>query len=223
MAAEIRRHALAVMGANKVMHKEKIPIYVGIAWVQSLPCLNSLNFLVKPSIWVQTPQIMMGNLMSLKNVQETIKQSPMSEGWSESDIKALAEIAEVRILENGDYLAIEGDQDGYLYIIMSGSLTILKKMPGGGQEILCRLERYELAGISAFVDHQKRLADMQAFGKTEVIAISREKFQQLITTQPHVVYKVMCSLVRDSLEIVKRLDDNIVELNDYFKKVNRHY
>ena len=161
--------------------------------------------------------------MPINKILNTLKHSPLGETLTDEHLGVLTEIAEIKTLKNGEYLAIEGDEDGYLYIIMSGTLKDLKKMPDGEPEILCRLMENELAGISGFVDHQKRLADMQAVGDTEVIAISRDKFRQLTNAQPEAVYKVMCALVRESLEIVKRLDDNIVELNEYFKKVNRYY
>lgn len=155
--------------------------------------------------------------------QKTIAASKFGVGLTEEDTHALAEIAEIRTLKDGEYLAIEGEEDGYLYIIVSGILVILKNMPEGGQEILCRLSQYEVAGISGFIDRQKRLADMRSSGTTEVLAISRSKFKTLICSHPEVVYKVMCALVRESMDIVKHLDDNLVELTEYFKRMNRGY
>jgi CRP-like cAMP-binding protein len=156
-------------------------------------------------------------------VQKTIAASKFGAGLSEEDTRVLAEISEIRTLRDGEYLAIEGEEDGYLYIIISGILVILKNMPEGGQEILCRLSQYEIAGIAGFIDRQKRLADMRSSGVTEVLAISRSKFKTLIHSHPDVVYKVMCALVRESMDIVKHLDDNLVELTEYFKRMNKGY
>ncbi len=161
--------------------------------------------------------------MANEKILRTIKHSPLGETLSDTECWALADISEIKLLQNGDYLVIEGDEDKYLYVIVSGTLAVMKKMPIGGEEILCRLDKHELAGISGFVDQQKRLANLQAVGPTEVLAISRERFHGLIKTHPDTVYKVMCALVREALHIVKRLDDNIVELNDHFRKVSSLY
>lgn len=161
--------------------------------------------------------------MKIIKAQKTIAASQFGVGLSEDDVQVLAEIAELRTLKDGEYLAIEGEEDGYLYIIVSGILVVLKNMPEGGQEILCRMSQYEVAGISGFIDQQKRLADMRSSGITEVLAISRTKFKSLIYSHPEVVYKVMCALVRESMGIVKHLDDNLVELTEYFKRMNRGY
>lgn len=159
----------------------------------------------------------------IMKAQKTIAASNFGNGLTEEDTMVLAAIAEIRTLKDGEYLAIEGEEDGYLYLVISGVLVVLKNMPEGGQEILCRLAQNEIAGISGFVDKQQRLADMRSSGVTEVLALSRNKFKSLIKTHPDVVYKVMCALVRESMAIVKHLDDNLVELTEYFKKMNKDY
>ncbi|KOR32239.1 hypothetical protein TI05_08525 [Achromatium sp. WMS3] len=156
-------------------------------------------------------------------VQKTIAASKIGEELSDEEVRVLAGIAELKTLKDGEYLAIEGEEDGYLYIVISGILVVLKNMPEGGQEILTRLTQYEIAGISGFTDRQKRLADMRSSGVTEVLSIAKSNFESLIKTHPNVVYHVMCALVRESLEIVKHLDDNLVELTEYFKKMNKYY
>jgi len=163
------------------------------------------------------------SIMSSLIIQDTIKSSPLADDLTSEEIAAIAGISEIRSLEDHEFLAVEGDQDNYLYIIISGTLAVLKKMPQGDPEILCRLQANDLAGISGFIDGQRRLAYMQSFGESEVLAISRDKFQGLINTHPHAVYKTMCVLVKEGLDIVRRLNENIVELNDYFKQVNSHY
>ncbi|KOR27773.1 hypothetical protein TI03_06195 [Achromatium sp. WMS1] len=155
--------------------------------------------------------------------QKAIAASKIGEGLSEEEIRVLAGISEIKALKDGEYLAVEGEEDGYLYVVISGILVVLKNMPEGGQEVLCRLAQYEIAGISGFADKQKRLADMRSSGVTEVLAIPKSSFESLIKTHPTVVYHVMCALVRESLEIVKHLDDNLVELTEYFKKMNKYY
>lgn len=161
--------------------------------------------------------------MSDEKILETIKSSPLAKNLTDDERNILSDISEIKALKHEQHLATEGDEDSYLYVVMSGSLLVKKMMHDGSQEILCHLEENEVAGISGFVDGQKRLADMVAKGRTEVLAISRHKFQALIKTQPEVVYKVMCTLVAEGLEIVRRLDTNIMELDEYMKKIDGHY
>lgn len=161
--------------------------------------------------------------MATETVLKTIGASPLANKLTSDELKVLAGITTIRPLETGETLSHEGEEDSYLYVVVSGSLDVKKKMADGSQELLCRLGQDEIAGISGFVDGQKRLADMVADGETTVLAISREQFRGLVNSHPEVVYKVMCTLVKESLDIVHRLDDNIVELDQHLKAVNSHY
>lgn len=161
--------------------------------------------------------------MTTEKIGEALKSSSLAEGLSEEEQDILADISELKSLDDGDHLTKEGDEAEHLYVVISGILAVMKWMPSGEQEILCRLTKNELAGISGFVEGQKRLADLLSSGKTEVLTISRDKFKSLTKTHPEIVYKVMCVLVREGLDIVRRLNENMVELNDYAELVQARY
>lgn len=160
--------------------------------------------------------------MTMEKIAQTLRLSPLAEGLSDGELQILASICEMKNLSDGEYLTKEGDDADYLYVVVSGTLVVMTWM-SDKQEILCRLTTNDLAGISGFVDGQKRLADLLSAGETEVLIISREKFKSLIEANPDIVYNVMCVLVREGLEIVRRLNSNMAELNDYAQQVQGRF
>lgn len=161
--------------------------------------------------------------MTSEKILETIMNSSLATELETDEQKVLAGICQFKSLGDGEYLTREGDEEDQLYVVVSGSLAVMKKMSSGDMEILCRLRDHEIAGISGFVHGQKRLAAIMSSGTSEVLSVSRDSFMALCETHPRVVYKVMCTLVRESLEIVRRLDESIVELDEFIHRVHGHY
>lgn len=161
--------------------------------------------------------------MTNEKILETIKNSPLAEELAAEEQKVLATICDYRTLADGEYLIREGEEEDQLYVVVAGSLAVMKEMSSGEMEILCRLRANEIAGISGFVHGQKRLAAIMSSGNSEVLSLSRDRFKALCSREPDIVYKVMCTLVRESLEIVRRLDESIVELDEFIHRVHGHY
>lgn len=150
-------------------------------------------------------------------VLKTITASHLATNLGQDECTVLTSIAELKTLRDGAHLCEEGDEDDCLYIVVSGTIEVRKQLRDSSREILCRLKPSQLAGFSGFVDGQERLADMVAAGDATVLAISRDRFKSLIASHPAVVYKVMCSLVKESLAIVKSLDEHIIDLDAFLK------
>ncbi len=91
----------------------------------------------------------------------------------------LAKESERKVLEPGEVLFEEGVYLEHMYLILSGSIHIVKQTPFG----LLRLYEAgegELLGEMGFIDHMETSAQALAHSETEVLALSRSGLEELM-------------------------------------------
>lgn len=160
--------------------------------------------------------------MSTSENLDMVKKSPFGPELTEEQCSELANIIEVRNLDDGEFLIREGEIDNTLYVSVTGKLSVIKNS-GSGVEQLHVLAAGSLAGAMGFLDGQEHSASLKAISNTKVFCIERSKFEVLIEKSPMVVYKIMKTIVRDIHGIVKKMNTSHVELSNYINQRHGRY
>ena len=84
----------------------------------------------------------------------------------------------------GDYIFFEGDIDFHFYIIESGEVQIFTKAPDGKRINLLSLKDGESFGEFAFLSRQARSASAQAITACNLIKVTEQGFEQLLSELP---------------------------------------
>jgi CRP-like cAMP-binding protein len=74
-----------------------------------------------------------------------------------------------------------------------------------------------------FVDGTERSANLRAVGKTVVVSLRRQDLETLLSSKPEVVYGVMRGVVRTVHRILREMNLQYVELNNYITKTHGRY
>ena len=110
----------------------------------------------------------------------------------------------LRIFGNGDVIFEEGSVGKHMYVIVSGSVRIVKKT-GGGEAVVATLGKGELFGEMALVDSLPRSASAVAAGDdTSVVEIDHAQFAYLVGQQPAfalIILKALSLRLRKQMEI----------------------
>lgn len=117
-------------------------------------------------------------------------------------IEELAEIAEPVHLSAGENLFRQGDDGDELYLIRRGAIEILLPLPGDKRHHLATMSRGDYFGEMAFLDKGARSADADAKVNTELFALSRAAFNDLVHRDVLVGTKVFARL---ALMVSKRI------------------
>jgi CRP/FNR family cyclic AMP-dependent transcriptional regulator len=136
---------------------------------------------------------------------------------------ALAEVLTQRDLEEGEVLVHEGASDNHLYLVVRGSLAVIKHAGSPHEVTFNTLAPGDLAGEMAFLDGLERYASLVAHGHARVIGLEREKLESLLSSHPEVVYKVMRAIIRVVHQAQRRLAMQQAELTNYIYKQHGRY
>ena len=110
----------------------------------------------------------------------------------------------LRTFGNGDVIFEEGSVGKHMYVVVSGSVRIVKKA-GGEVAVVATLGKGELFGEMALVDSLPRSASAVAAGDdTSVVEIDHAQFAYLVGQQPAfalIILKALSLRLREQMEI----------------------
>jgi len=109
--------------------------------------------------------------------REVLMRMPLFGRLSERELMRVMQVAEVRPYEPGQQVIRDGDRGDELFIMLSGQVKVLK-----GEAVLSSLGRGEHFGEMALIRSQPRSADVVAESRSEILAIKRSDFFEILRT-----------------------------------------
>jgi CRP-like cAMP-binding protein len=152
-----------------------------------------------------------------------LRQSPLSEGLRDDQVRALIAVAFCRRLKDHEVLIEEGKIDNSLHIITEGALGVTRDLGRGDFTTIHVLRTGDLAGELGFVTGRPHSATLRSLGQTQVCSFERERFETLLDEQPRMVYQVMRNIVRVTHDILRRMNAEYVELHKYVTRSHGVY
>jgi CRP-like cAMP-binding protein len=140
----------------------------------------------------------------------------------DADLAAIAEMATARRLAAREELFHKGDAGQQLYVVASGRLKVITTSAEGDDLIFCLLGAGEVIGEVALLVDRPRTATVVAMQASELIAIDRRDFQQLLRTRAEVAIGLL-GVVAERLARVSEFVEDTQFLNLAFrlaKKIN---
>ncbi|MCP4669809.1 MAG: SpoIIE family protein phosphatase [Desulfobacula sp.] len=132
-------------------------------------------------------------------------------------LKELESSMQLKTLLDGEILFRENEPGSCFYIIMSGKIEVVKALGTTEERMLNVLEPGMFMGeLSLMVKDSLRTASARALNATSLLELSRDKFEQMIETQPTIALQIMkevCERLRTSDEsIIHDLRKKNIEL-----------
>jgi len=101
--------------------------------------------------------------------------------------KAIEHEAEWFAIPAGHTLFRQGDDGDDLYLVASGSLGVYQQRPSGDLRLLALIQAGETVGEMALISGERRSATVIAIRDSELLRLSREKFDRLLKRQPELL------------------------------------
>ncbi len=133
------------------------------------------------------------------------------QSMSSDQLRVISSICTEEEYEKNAMVFHQGDPGDKMYIIISGKIAILDESTG--EEILIvELGENTVLGEMATITDSLRSAGSKALTPIRLLAIEKEKFQEIIREYPEL-----------SFEIFKELSRKIRKSNDDFQELKRQY
>lgn len=117
----------------------------------------------------------------------------------------LREQGAIKKFKSGSVIFKEGEEGKEMYIIQSGRVEIFR-MDRGKEVMLAKLRPGEIFGEMAFFGDHPRSASAQAVGETELLAVSREAFENSVREE--LVLKMLAKMS----DRIRKVDDKLEKL-----------
>jgi CRP-like cAMP-binding protein len=155
---------------------------------------------------------------------DAVRASPLAQDMTAVECAVLAKQLSLQSFAAKQVLAHEGSADNRLYVVVSGSLSIVKMQQGDSDGVLLHtLGPGDFAHELGFLDGAERYATLVAASDAKVLVLEREKLEALIDSHPRVLYRVMCAIVRVVHRVQTRLSMHASELSNYISKQHGRY
>ena len=156
-------------------------------------------------------------------IVEGLGKSRIATELTPAQCQTLAATMLARKLAQGEVLVREGDSDDHLYVVVAGSLGVVKAVGTDNEVTINVIRPGDVAGELSFLDGATRFASLVAMGDTQVLSLSRGDLEALLDRDPHLVYRIMRAIVRVVHDIQRRLSMQTAELTNYLYKTHGRY
>jgi CRP/FNR family cyclic AMP-dependent transcriptional regulator len=154
---------------------------------------------------------------------DALRSTRLAFELSDEQCRVLADLVTLRDLAQGEMLAAESTVDNHLYVVLRGTLAVIKNAGTEHAVTINTLSPGDFTGEMGFMDGTELYASKVALADARVLGLEREKLESLLTTHPEVVYRVMRAIIRVVHQIQRRLSMQQVELSNYIYKQHGRY
>lgn len=126
----------------------------------------------------------------------TLRTFPMFACSSEESLKALARVCILRRVDRNTPVVRAGESTDFVYLVLSGTLTVYISDDEGREAILCMLGPGELFGEMGVLDEDARSATVIAVTPGMLVAISKADFKRCLRDNFDVTEYVMRKLIQ---------------------------
>jgi CRP-like cAMP-binding protein len=154
---------------------------------------------------------------------EAVRVSPLAKELTAEQTAVLSGLLTLESFRPKQVLAREGTTDNHLYVVVEGSLGVVKHVGTPDENQLATLKSGDFAHELGFLDGAERWASLVAVTDARVLVLEREKLESLIDTHPRILYRVLCAIVRTVHGVQTRLSVQATELTNYIVKQHGRY
>jgi CRP/FNR family transcriptional regulator, cyclic AMP receptor protein len=150
-----------------------------------------------------------GTMLTGRPIVDSLAAVPFFAGLDADALQRVAGGMRSRRFRRGEVIFHVDDPGDALFIIVSGEVKIWLPSEAGDEAILVRLRPGDVFGELALLDGAPRSATATALSATETVVLPRDKFRDLISSEPAVRDALLASL---ALEL-RRLTTHVEELH----------
>jgi CRP/FNR family transcriptional regulator, cyclic AMP receptor protein len=128
--------------------------------------------------------------------EAALEKVPLFSRLNKRFVKGLAEICSERVFKPGDALMKQGEEGIGLFIIVSGTVKVVKTGPDGATVEIAQNGPGDVMGELAVIDGYARTASVIAVEKTTCLCLASWEFNAFIKAHPEVAMEILPVVVK---------------------------
>ena len=130
----------------------------------------------------------------MTKVPDTLSNSQLFGGLSESHLKEIRRIAVDKYFNKGEIIFFDGDEGSGFYLVVTGTVKVYKVSPEGKEQIFHMVKEGESVGAVPVFSGKSFPANAQAILKSHLLFFPRAEFIGLITNNPALTMNILAVL-----------------------------
>lgn len=151
----------------------------------------------------------MSSVIGTRPLAESLASTPFFSGLDPVSLERVGQGMRTRRFRRGEVIFHMGDPGDALFIVASGAVKIMLPSETGEEAILATLRAGDVFGELALLDGAPRSATATALEPTETLVLPRDRFRELLATEPAIRDALLASLAAE----LRRLTNHVEELH----------
>jgi CRP/FNR family transcriptional regulator/CRP/FNR family cyclic AMP-dependent transcriptional regulator len=152
--------------------------------------------------------------------KDIIESAALFNGLGDEQLEKIIGIAKVRIFPPGSVIIEEGSNGNSMMIISRGAVDVVQKVAGDEGNIkLATLGKGQIFGEMALIDIEPRSATVIANEETEIVEISQEEVNELLTSGEGLDYiPILVNIARGMSGKLRKANLSLAEISNVLKR-----
>ena len=134
----------------------------------------------------------------------------LTRGLSTDQLQELANATIRARASAGDLVMHEGEKTDGLFLLMEGTVDILKKRPDGGLELINTVDAPTVLGEMSLLTDQPHSATVRARTDCDFYLLTRPQFSRLLERDSTALYKLILTIAEVVSRRLFRLDEKLL-------------
>lgn len=152
--------------------------------------------------------------MSQPAHSSTFARCPLFHGMTVAEREEIVSLLEPQTFRPEETILAEGPTLQCLWILVRGTVRVVKQFANGHLQELTRLEPLSVFGEMSFFAPAPHSASVQSVSEVDVSRLSREKYDLLLRVGSLAAYKLAYNTVGVLSERLRRMDELAANLSD---------
>lgn len=135
-------------------------------------------------------------ITSLDRIEHMLGELPFFEDFTAQELSSFSKKLSLRSLPPDSLLFKEGDMGDYLFFVVNGLVEVTIKAQHSSQLVLAKFGPGSSIGEMSLIDDYPRSASIRASEQSELLLLSRKRFDLICDENPLVGMKFLKSLAR---------------------------
>ncbi|PKL90778.1 MAG: hypothetical protein CVV21_11540 [Candidatus Goldiibacteriota bacterium HGW-Goldbacteria-1] len=126
---------------------------------------------------------------------EMLKEAALFKTLTDAELDIVAKKVFLKPYKKGSTLFVEGMPGEVLYLVIEGSIDIIKKTKEG-DKVIASLGKGEIVGEMSIIDSGARTASGKTGEDSKLIVVTKNSFSEILDSDPAIAAKILMTLLR---------------------------